>query len=431
VSYICATWSPEETNTKNRLDPTAPLAPLINMLFHIAIATALLALATTRIEAFSNTHLHTHMVHAGPRSRIHNLLTNGSSLPAGGAVWPTAIYWTTVQVGTPPVDFPVCIDSGSGDLDISGKGCDNCPTQSPNKAYDPSASSTAKKQFFPFSNSYQTCDLTDPTAVCTISGPTYTDAVSLAGYGPVTVKLGDIQKQTSNFDQFKEIGGVMGFTQGGSEDVFAQLVAGGKCDNIWAMCMHQGTKSNGTITIGGADPRLSNGTIHYVKDVGRGFHSVQVVSLTLGGSGGSSSPTIQVNEAAILDTGTNILLAPTKVMKALQSAMCADSSLTSCNELWSMKCVSLSDSTLLSYPDVTMNLDGVDLIMTSRDYLLKGSPLAASPDQYCLGIRDGGSAGGSGFIIGDTTMRNYYLVFDLEGKKIGWGNVNKNTCGSL
>ena len=96
-----------------------------------------------------------------------------------------------------------------------------------------------------------------------------------------------------------------------------------------------------------------------------------------------------------------------------------------------MKCVSLSDSTLLSYPDVTMNLDGVDLIMTSRDYLLKGSPLAASPDQYCLGIRDGGSAGGSGFIIGDTTMRNYYLVFDLEGKKIGWGNVNKNTCGSL
>ena len=39
----------------------------------------------------------------------------------GGAVWPTAIYWTTVQVGTPARDFPVAIDSGSGDLDIGGE----------------------------------------------------------------------------------------------------------------------------------------------------------------------------------------------------------------------------------------------------------------------------------------------------------------------
>ena len=158
-----------------------------------------LAAITTTADAFSNINMNTHIVHKGPTSRIHSILTNGSSIPAGGAIWPTAIYWTTVQVGTPPVDFPVCIDSGSGDLDISGKGCNNCPKQAPNMAYDPSASSTSKKQFFPFSNSYQTCDLTDPTAVCTISGPTYKDQVSLAGYGPVTVKLGDIQKQTSNF----------------------------------------------------------------------------------------------------------------------------------------------------------------------------------------------------------------------------------------
>jgi hypothetical protein len=280
-------------------------------------------------------------------------------------------------------------------------------------------------------------DLTDPTAVCTISGPTYHDQVSLAGYGPVTVKLGDIQKQTSNFDQFKEIGGVMGFTQGGSEDVFATLVAANKCDNVWAMCMYEGSKSNGTITIGGVDESLSNGTIEYVKDVGLGFHSVQVDSLTLDGG-----DTIEVGEAAILDTGTNILLAPTKVMNALQSSMCGSSasgsddsrssnSLASCNDLWSNKCVKLTEEQVDAYPDLTMQLDGTKLIMSSRDYLLLGSPVAASADQYCLGIRDGGSAGGSGFIIGDTTMRGYYLVFDLAQKKIGWGPVDKTTCGSV
>ena len=66
-------------------------------------------------------HLGKLVVHAPPRSRIGSITANGSSIPAGGAVWPTAIYWSLVQVGTPPVDFPAAIDSGSGDLDISGK----------------------------------------------------------------------------------------------------------------------------------------------------------------------------------------------------------------------------------------------------------------------------------------------------------------------
>jgi hypothetical protein len=120
------------------------------------LAAALTLTIITTTNAYSNINLNTHIIHSGPKSRLHSVLTNGSSIPANGAVWPTAIYYTTVQVGTPPVDFPVCIDSGSGDLDISGKGCDNCPTHTPNMAYDPSSSTTAKKGIFPFSNSYQT-----------------------------------------------------------------------------------------------------------------------------------------------------------------------------------------------------------------------------------------------------------------------------------
>ena len=95
---------------------------------------------------------------------------------------------------------------------------------------------------------------------------------------------------------------------GSKKNVFASLVNAGKCDNVWAMCMHEGSKSNGTLTIGGADPRLSEGgKVTYVPDVGRGFHSVQVSALTLGGAGSnSSSATVSVNAAAILDTGTNV-----------------------------------------------------------------------------------------------------------------------------
>ena len=371
-------------------------------------------------------------VNSPPRSRAFSVLTNGSSIPAGGAVWPTAIYWTEVKVGTPPKTFPVAIDSGSGALDISGVNCDGCPTAPPNNQYDHAASSTSNAAFpYIFSNSYQTCDLKDPTAVCTISGKLYKDQVSLAGIGPVEVTVGSIAKQTTNFDQFAEIGGVMGFTGGSQENVFSQLVASAKCDNVWALCMHPGAKSNGTITIGGVDSRLSvNGHVDYVDDVGFGFHSVNVASMVLG-----SGKTIKVGKSAILDTGTNILLAPSQVMSELKTSMCSSSSsspLPHCNDLWNNKCVDLTDDQVAAYPPLTMSLDGnLKLEMSSRDYLLRGSPLASSATQYCLGIRDGGSAGGSGFIIGDTTMRNYYLVFHLDEKKIGWGKVNEKMCGSI
>jgi len=287
---------------------------------------------------------------------------------------------------------------------------------------------------FQFSNSYQTCDLSDPTAVCTITGKLYTDEVSLAGYGPVSMGLGSISKQTSNFDQFKVIDGVMGFTQGGKEDVFAELVAAGKCDNVWAICMHEGSVSNGTLTVGGVDPRLSD-KVEYVKDVGRGFHSVQVESITIGASTTAATATVgkdvPVSSAAILDTGTNILLVPKTLLKPLQAAMCSDSSLASCSDFWADKCLPLTDAQLAAYPAMSLNLDnGVKLAMTAKDYLLTGSPLAGGAGNYCLGIKDGGDAGG-GFIIGDTTMRNYYLVFDLAEGKIGWGAVNTATCGSL
>ena len=213
----------------------------------------------------------------------------------------------------------------------------------------------------------------------------------------------------------------------GKEDVFNSLVAAGLCDNVWAMCMHKGKTSNGTITIGGVDKRLSvDGRVDYVDDVGFGFHSVQVSSMQLG-----SSQPISVGASAILDTGTNVLLAPSKVMSALQTSMCASSSLVHCNDLWENKCVDLTDEQVSAYPPLSLQLDGVTLEMSSRDYLLRGSPLAASASQYCLGIRDGGSAGGSGFIIGDTTMRNYYLVFHLDEKKIGWGKVDEENCGSI
>ena len=68
------------------------------------------------------------------------------------------------SIGTPPLLFPVATDSRSGDLDVGGKGCVGCTTVAPNRPHNHTQSSTSKPAApFAFSNSYQTCDLQDPT----------------------------------------------------------------------------------------------------------------------------------------------------------------------------------------------------------------------------------------------------------------------------
>ena len=38
-------------------------------------------------------------------------MTGFTAIPVGGDVWPVAIYWVEIAVGTPPRRFPVAIDT--------------------------------------------------------------------------------------------------------------------------------------------------------------------------------------------------------------------------------------------------------------------------------------------------------------------------------
>lgn len=353
---------------------------------------------------------------------------NGTNQKVGGSIWPVSIYWTTVEVGTPLKSYAVAIDSGSYDMYLSGKGCNGCVTTPPNTQYDPkeSSSSVGPLPGPGFSATYETCNPTHPLESCTISGPEYTDVASLGGYGPTRVKMGAISYQTSNFYQFQTIDGIIGMVKGAQGNVFYELcVAGHYCEPVWAICMVEGTKSNGTITIGGVDESLADGPITYVPSPNNTFgywHKVEVHDLTM-----SNGKKVTVGQHAILDTGTNDLLVPDTIFSEVQQSVCANSP-KHCNDFFNspLTCHSLTDDEVAAYPNINFQLDnGLVLEMTPRDYLLKHSPAASSPDQYCFGISNGGNF----FIIGDSLMQNYYLVFG--DAQVGWGKVNKKTCGSV
>ena len=60
---------------------------------------------------------------------------------------------------------------------------------------------------------------------------------------------------------------------------------------------------------------------------------------------------VPVHAAAILDTGTNVLLLPPALLSALGEAMCADPSLATCAALWADTCVALTAAEASSCPD--------------------------------------------------------------------------------
>jgi hypothetical protein len=110
--------------------------------------------------------------HASDLRRAERGIKSDRAEPANGNVWPIAVYWTFLEVGTPPVRFPVSIDSGSYTLDLPLAGCNGCVHQAPNTDYNPAQSNTShliscnegcpggsecKNGVCSFSNTYETC----------------------------------------------------------------------------------------------------------------------------------------------------------------------------------------------------------------------------------------------------------------------------------
>jgi len=366
-------------------------------------------------------------------------------IPAGGNVWPVAIYWVEVQVGSPPVSHPAAVDSGSSTLDIGAVGCAGCSVAAPNVPYDTRASSAAAPVApYTFSNTYETCDLASPTAPCTIKGKLYADAVSLGGAGPVTVHVGAIDSQTTNFDQFNHVCGVMGFAGTGPGTVIAQLVAAGHvASDGFGLCLNEAAhKSNGTLTLGAPDARLYTGDLAYVpQDTSGGYgglYQMPLRGITLNGTALAVE-----NKVAILDSGTNVLLLPTPAFSSLRRAMtdfCAAPGGAQLHGVCDVPagatffdgvCFAMTTAQLAAFPPLALEVQGASLKMGARNYFKRGAvgSGATAPDQYCLAVRD---TGANGFlIIGDTTMENYYVHFDRANKQIGWAAVNEKNCGEL
>lgn len=231
--------------------------------------------------------------------------------------------------------------------------------------------------------------------MCTITGHWYSDVVTLAGKGGnVTVSFGAIETQTTNFDQFKHIDGVMGMAgSDGQTNVFSQLVqAGAFAKDEWAICMHHGSKSNGTITFGGTDSRLYHGELEYVDNpYGSQFYGVATPMMSIDFLNGTSAVIENTQSNSILDTGTNVLLLPTdpynSVISIFQSSCGSGKELHGvCSQpsiLDGKTCLPFTQEQIDAFPGVSIQLsETLTLHMTGKDIILRHP---TDNGLYCFG----------------------------------------------
>ena len=136
---------------------------------------------------------------------VKSMEPGGPVYPVGGNVWPIAIYYMYINVGTPALPYCVAIDSGSTTAAVSDVTCTSCSKNPVNyNYYNHSASSTSVLvQAGGYGGTYETCNFADPGASCSDSGDLYADTVGIGSTSLAGYQIGSMTYVQSNFDQFQ------------------------------------------------------------------------------------------------------------------------------------------------------------------------------------------------------------------------------------
>jgi hypothetical protein len=355
------------------------------------------------------------------------------SVPMNGNIYPTGVYYATMQIGTPAQQFNVVLDTGSGTLILPAVGCVGCDPSVPK--FNPKSSTTITKvaansasdcdnYFDPFasqctfSNSYTTCVNSDPTEVCTESGPVWFDTFSIGGLS-AQATLGSITTQTPSYKIEDTIDGLMGLaghTSFGKPIPIAALAQTGAIDDVFALCWSNTT--HGRFMLGGASPGTYRASqLRWLSLAGE--YAVNMNGLSVGGV---AIPFSQ--QDVVLDSGTNILLLDPTTYGAFQNQLTQCSNCAHVNSLFNGACHNLTASEVNAFPSLQLSLDaGVVLTMPPSSYLV---PHTLHGGALCLAVLSSGAGGP--IIVGDTTMWGYTLIFDRSNARVGIAPVIASGC---
>ncbi|KAJ6478627.1 acid protease [Mycena vitilis] len=305
----------------------------------------------------------------------------------------------TISVGTPAQKFLIDFDTGSSDLWVPSSSCTSSTCSSKSK-FKASSSSTAAKKSGTFDIEYGDGS--------TVSGPVYTDTISVAGVKATGQYFSPVTTLSSSFAT-DPVDGVLGLA-------FPAL------SNLQHDPFFNTAKTNGAVEknqfgfflaangsslfLGGSDTSKYNGEPEFHDiDSSSGFWQLTGAKAKVG------SATAVSSFETIIDSGTTIMYAPPAAAKEVYAKVPGSALFDSANGYYSFPCD--------TPPKIAFSWGGADWVISTDNINLGQTEEGSSS---CVGALAGVDVGiGSNmWLLGDSFMKNAYSVFDFDQNAVGF-----------
>lgn len=375
--------------------------------------------------------------------------------PVAGTYDPflVGLYYTKVQLGNPPKDFFVQIDTGSDVLWVSCNSCSGCPETSGLQIqlnfFDPGSSSTASL----VSCSDQICAVGVQSSDSACLGQSnqcayvfqYGDGSGTSGYyvmdmihldivvdsamttnSSASVMFGCSTSQTGDLTKSdRAIDGIFGF---GQQDlsVISQLSSRGLAPKVFSHCLKGDDSGGGILVLG----EIVEPNVVYTPLVpSQPHYNLNLQSISVNGRVLPINPAVFAtsnSQGTIIDSGTTLAYLAEEAYDTFVAAITNTvSQSTQSIFLRGNQCYMTSSSISDIFPLVSLNFaGGASLVLRPQDYLIQQSSVSGTT-VWCVGFQ---KIPGQGItILGDLVLKDKIFIYDLANQRIGWANYDCST----
>jgi len=315
-------------------------------------------------------------------------------------------YFATVQIGTPPQDFRILMDSGSADLWV---GSTNCSSNGGGCGPHVFLGTDSSSSFVDTQKQWQI-----QYGTGAVAGSIVSDDVNVAGLALVNHTFGVAEQETVDFsDSSVPFDGLMGLAQSTLSEqkaltpVEALATSGLITDAItsYKLSRLQDNTNDGEITFGELDVSKFDATTLVTLDnvSQKGFWEASLSAVTVDGTDSGLQ-----NRTAILDTGTTVIVAPAADAASVHQLISGAKS--DGQGGFTIPCTS-NASVALTFAQRSFAIDTRDLLLGPAD--------PNNPSGDCIsGISSGNIGGQNEWLVGDVFLKNAYFSTDVGKNSI-------------
>lgn len=328
-------------------------------------------------------------------------------------------YYGQVSVGSPPQDFTVVFDTGSGNLLLPSKDCtDEACTG--HKRFDSSLSATsmqiayADQPLTPVKADGTRDIVTITFGTGEMSGVYVRDNVCVGG-GDICCKANFVAATEESDEPFSLVpfDGILGLSlpqmaEGDSFAVLDQFVASGTLEHGLFGVFFGNDGEQSEITFGDYKKEQMATDIFWTPVTDPGYWQVKVEDITLSEKKQGICKGDRKCQVAV-DTGTSLLAGPSDVIDQLIEDLN----------------VAQDCSNMKTLPDLGFIIGDHVLNLKPEDYVAQSNDGACSLGLMSLDIPP---PKGPLFIFGDPFLRKYYTVYDRQNLRVGFA-LAKHTKG--